>query len=188
MIEIDFIPTDNWLDGPLPVPADNRPPSGWAGLERSMPNLVERFCDSRGYALELGVEYGHSTTVLAQLFGHVTGVDWFKGDPHSGEREDYYQVARSNIARWRNVTLVQEEYQRWITHDRQNYDLIHIDMYHDFEATYRAGIWAVEHAPVVLFHDTIAWPEVAPAVERIAKETGLTFYNYPHNNGLGILA
>jgi hypothetical protein len=185
-ILLDLPLNDSWLDGPLPV--SPTVPSGWTGLERVMPALVAQFCPWRGSALEFGCEYGYSTSVLAQLFSHVTAVDWFVGDEHSGVREDYYAIARSNLAHRANVTLVQEDYRRWIAHDdRQTYDLIHVDMLHDDETTYRAGLWAASHAPVILFHDTLAWPEVAPAVLRIAEKTGREFWNYPHCHGLGVL-
>src|SRR5690348_5139509 len=96
--EIDFDKNDNWLDGPLPS-SEPRPPSGWVGLERIMPSLVRMFCKKTERALEFGTEYGYSTAVLAQLFDHVTGVDWFKGDEHSGVREDYYEKSAANLAK-----------------------------------------------------------------------------------------
>ena len=189
MIETYFPVNDDWLDGPLPVPPDNRPPSGWAGIERIMPALVQRFCDYQDLALEFGCEYTHSTNVLAQLFHRVTAVDWFKGDIHSGEREDYYDIAAANVAHRKNVTLVRSSYQDWLAQVSEDarYDLIHVDVVHTYEATYDIGKWATDHASVIIFHDVVAWPEVAPAVEQIAKETGKKFYVYKPCNGLGIL-
>lgn len=188
--EIDFTKHENWLDGPLPT-SEPRPPSGWVGLEKIMPSLVRMFCKGRRYALEFGVEYGYSTTVLSQLFDHVTGVDWFKGDPHSGEREDYYERTAQNFVNRPNVKLIRSSYQDFIA-DPLNQplrpDLIHVDVVHTYEATYECGRWAVNHSPVVIFHDTQhIWPEVKQAIERIANETGRDFYNYPHCFGLGIL-
>ena len=68
------------------------------------------------------------------------------------------------------------------------YDLIHIDMIHNFDVTYDAGKWAVQHSDCVIFHDTVSFPnEVARACEQLAEEYNLYFYNYPKSNGLGIL-
>ena len=188
MIPIEFPKSDSWLDGPLPA-SPTRPPSGWVGLERILPALVERFCTSRKSALELGVEYGYSTSILSQLFDHVTGVDTFTGDAHSGERPDYFAETIGYLSIRPNVDLVQSDYRDWIANDERTYDLIHVDMKHDYETTYTAGRWAADHAPVVLFHDTEAlWPEVKQAVCKIADETGRSFYNYEPCNGLGILA
>jgi predicted O-methyltransferase YrrM len=189
IIPIDFPKNDNWLDGPLPV--SPTVPSGWTGLERIMPALVEMFCKQRDWALEFGVEYTYSTNVLAQLFSYVTGVDWFKGDEHSMWRDDYSEIARANIAHRNNVELIQSSYQDWIAQAPADahYDLIHVDVVHTYEATYECGRWAADHAPVVIFHDSeYIWPEVKRAILRIAEETDRTFYNYPECFGLGILA
>jgi hypothetical protein len=179
---VDFEPNDSWLDGPLPYVSP-----GWAGLERIMPALVSQFCISRVNALEFGVEYGYSTCVLAQLFDHVTGVDTFTGDIHSGVRDNYSQVARENLAKHKNVTLVQESFDDWIRHDSHCYDLIHIDIVHTYWATFECGRWSVEQAPVVIFHDSESFPEVKQAAGDIAMAAGMTFYNYPLCNGLGVL-
>jgi len=186
---IDFPKNDNWLDGPLPS-SEPRPPSGWIGLERIMPELVRLFCKKREFALEFGVEYGYSTAVLAQLFHNVTGVDWFVGDEHSGQRENYYAKTVANLNRWSNIELIQSRYQEFIANldNQSSYDLIHVDVVHTYEATYECGRWAADHSPVVIFHDTqFIWKEPKEAILRIAEETGKEFYNYEPCNGLGIL-
>ena len=189
IIPIDFPKNDTWLDGPLPV--SPTVPSGWTGLEKIMPALVERFCKKREWALEFGVEYGYSTSVLAQLFCDVEGVDWFKGDEHSMWRDDYYETAASNLANRHNVHLTRSSYQSWIAQAPKDlrFDLIHVDVVHTYEATYECGRWAADHSPVVIFHDVeYIWPEVKEAILKIAEETDRTFYNYPECFGLGILA
>lgn len=184
---IDFDKNDNWLDGPLPS-SDPRPPSGWVGLERILPSLTRMFCKKLDCALEFGVEYGYSTATLAQLFTTVDGVDWFQGDEHSGVRDNYFEKSLSNLSKWGNISLHQSSYQDWIIFDEGKYDLIHVDVVHTYDATYECGRWAADRSPVVIFHDTaFIWPEVPAAIERIAAETGKSFYNYPHCNGLGIL-
>lgn len=183
---IELEPKDNWLDGPLPV--SYNAPSGWTGMEKIMPALLDRFDVGRNTALEFGVEYGHSTAILAQLFDHVTGVDIFVGDDHSSHRANYYNLTSKNLERWKNITLVQEDYEKWISRDALQYDLIHVDILHTYDVTYKCGLWAAAHSPVVIFHDTeFIWPEVKQAILRIAEETDREFYNYPHCQGLGIL-
>lgn len=185
IIPIDFPKNENWLDGnPLPTGSD-----GWRGLEKIMPALVERFCKKREWALEFGVEYGYSTSILAQLFRDVEGVDWFKGDEHSNWREDYYVTAAANLANWKNVHLIRTNYQEWIAKSPKDlcFDLIHVDMSHDYYTTYTAGRWAVDHSPVVIFHDSESFPMVKQAVLVLSDETGRTFYNYRECNGLAIL-
>ena len=184
---IEFPKYEDWLDGPLPVSPTC--PSGWTGLEKIMPSLVRLFCRGHASALEFGVEYGYSTSVLAQLFNHVNGVDWFKGDEHSGHRESYYETAKANLANRKNVTLNVSSYQEWIARgNHRYYDLVHVDVVHTYEATYTVGKFAASYSPVVIFHDTqYIWPEVKEAILRIAVETGKEFYNYEDCNGLGIL-
>ena len=185
---IDFPQSDSWLDGPLPV--SPTVPSGWTGLERIMPSLVRLFCRNRESALEFGVEYGYSTSVLAQLFDEVHGVDWFKGDEHSNWREDYSDITIANLAHRSNITLWKESYQEYLATvaDNQRWDLIHVDVVHTFAATYEVGRWAADHSPVILFHDIEAfWPEVKQAVLQIAEETNREVYLYPRCFGLGIL-
>ncbi len=186
---IDFPKNDHWLDGPLPISPPG--PSGWTGLEKIMPSLVKLFCrrDTK-HALEFGVEYGYSTSVLAQLFTNVTGVDWFKGDEHSNWRDNYFAEASANLSHRSNVELIQSSYQNWLENAPQHcyYSLVHVDVVHTYEATYTVGRWAADHAGVVIFHDTqYIWPEVKQAVLKIAEETGRDFYNYEPCNGLGIL-
>lgn len=185
---IDFPKNDNWLDGPLPV--SPTVPSGWTGLEKIMPALVKLFCRDRRSALEFGVEYGYSTTILSQLFDEVDGVDWFKGDEHSMWRENYYDIAAKNLEMRHNVTLWQCSYQDYLANvaNIAHWDLIHVDVVHTYEATYTIGRWAADHAPVVIFHDTsYIWKDVPDAILKIAEETGKDFYNYEPCNGLGIL-
>ena len=180
--EILFNNDLNWICGPMP------PESGWTHMAGIMPQLLDLFKVPRGFALEFGVEYGYSTATLSRLFQHVTGVDTFLGDPTSTERPDYYSIAKSNLQDCDNVTIVQEDYKRWIKHDRCRYDLIHIDIWHAYEPTMECGRWAAQHSNCVIFHDTEAYPiGVKDAVERIAEEQGMKFYNYPIHFGMGIL-
>jgi hypothetical protein len=65
--------------------------------------------------------------------------------------------------------------------------MIHVDIVHTFEDTYKVGKWAVQHAPVVIFHDTESFLDVKMAVAAVAEEADRAFYNYTPCHGLGIL-
>lgn len=164
--------------------------TGWRGLERILGDIVGRFCRGRHTALEFGVEYGYSTVALSNYFAHVIGVDHFKGDAHAGltpEGVDRYQDTKQRLAQYKNIVLIQSDAEEYCRLHACNYDLVHVDALHDFETTYKLGSWAAHNSPCVLFHDTIWFPDVAPAVERIAKEQKRTAYNYNDCNGLAIL-
>ena len=203
IIAIDFERDSSYLKIPLPVPDYPQEPiypdwpSAWKGLESILPGIIKRFNVKQGAALEFGVEYGYSTAALAQLFEHVTGVDTFLGDPHSDlqlgggktrPRTDFVEFAKKNLAPWPNISVNQLDYKEWIQLDTGHYDLIHVDIVHTFEDTFACGRWAADHAPVVIFHDTMSFAEVQRAVAAVADETGKTFYNYPNFYGLGIVA
>lgn len=161
--------------------------SAWKGVDRILYDIVNRFNVPQGRALEFGVEHGFSTSALATVFKQVVGVDTFIGDQHSGYKTDHFKQTCERLKQWPNITIHQARYQDWIKFDRENYDLIHIDIVHTFEDTYRAGFWAVEHAPVVIFHDTESFRDVRIAVETLTEEKQRTFYNYHPCHGLGIL-
>ncbi len=165
--------------------------TAWNGVDLALYDIVNRFNIPQKCALEFGVEFGYSTTALANVFEHVIGVDTFRGDIHSSLKEDHYEQTSARLREWPNIALVQCTYQDWAVIDTNHYDLIHIDIVHTFEDTYDAGMWAVKHSPVILFHDTESFPQVKDAVLAVAEDSGRTFYHYercaesPH--GLGIL-
>jgi len=161
--------------------------SAWIGLEQILEDLIKKFNVKRGKALEFGVETGYSTIALSGFFEEVTGVDTFEGDVHAGIK-DTYDTAQKYCYQYWNITLVQEDYRDFIEDNDEMYDLIHVDIVHNYKETYECGLWSAKHAPVVIFHDTESFPEVKRAVEDIAKELGKQFYNYPHYYGLGIIA
>jgi hypothetical protein len=138
-------------------------------------------------ALEFGVEYGYSTAAMANFFQHVTGVDTFEGDGHSGRHESILESTKNNLRDFNNITLVKEDFKDYIGKDSNQYDLIHIDIEHFFQPTYDCGSWAVHHAPIVLFHDTVSFIDVFKAVTKVADENRMKFYNFAGYHGLGIL-
>ncbi len=167
-------------------------PSAWHPNDTILAEIIEKFQIPPHRALEFGVDYGYSASALANYFDEVVGVDHFKSDQHTGYRENLYEQASRALADFPNVRLVCADYCDFIQQADQlpeppQYDLIHVDMFHDYDCTYMAGRWAADHASIVLFHDTQGWDEVKRAVSDIAQQTGMTFYNYPVSFGLGIL-
>jgi hypothetical protein len=58
---------------------------------------------------------------------------------------------------------------------------------HTFVDTFVLGDWAINHAPIVLFHDTLSFSGVMAACEAIAEKSGKRFYNWDCINGLGVI-
>lgn len=168
-------------------------PTAWTGAESILFDMMKRFKIHPGTALEFGVDYGYSTSALANCFNRVIGVDHFKGDHHAGDRqENLYEHVQKTLKDYKNIELYKSDYGDFIASCDapgciRNYDLIHIDIVHDYKPTSELGRWAVEHSNVVLFHDTIAFPDVRRAVQDIAWETGRTFYEWQVGPGLGML-
>jgi len=161
--------------------------SAWRGLDALIPDIIEKFNIPTKKCLEFGVEFGFSTTVFANYFEKVVGVDIFTGDVHAGTHRDDYQQMINRVKPWNNVELVQADYKDYIKKSDENFDLIHVDIIHSYEDTYKCGLWAAEHSKIAIFHDTMSYKKVKHAVQDIASATGKTFYNYQYNNGLGIL-
>jgi hypothetical protein len=162
--------------------------SAWKGHERILHDLIERFNIPCRTALEFGVQWGYSTSALANVFEKVIGVDTFQGDKHAGVHGLCFSDTSRRLRPWSNIQLIQQTYQDRILLDSEQYDLIHIDIVHTYEDTFALGLWAAAHARIVIFHDTESYPEVKRAVADIAKQTGREFYNYEPHYGLGILA
>lgn len=180
--------TPNKISTPERVLADV--PSGWKGLETIMEDVVERFCKQRRICCEIGVELGYSTVALSNFFDLVIGVDWFKGDTHAGltpDGVDRYHETKTRLAPYQNIELIKMSWQDFTHANERHFDLIHIDAFHDFYTTYNLAHWACQRSPVVIAHDTQWFCDVAPALDRVAKEFGRTAFNYPLFNGLGIL-
>jgi hypothetical protein len=164
-------------------------PSAWRGLESIMLDILNRFGVPREAALEFGVDWGYSTVALSNFFKQVIGVDHFQGDVHAGSRDNSFeQKVRTALLPYPNISLITSSVDDFIRDNNNRYNLIHIDIVHNYEPTYQCGLWAANHADIVLFHDTESFPDVKRAVGDIAKATNLRFYNYPFCNGLGILS
>lgn len=176
-------------------------PTSWTGLERILPDIIERFGVEPNFALEFGVWHGYSTAALGCLFKRVIGVDTFRGDRMAGYPPEEMMIERSRItlAPWPNITLVESSWQDLEPHalttlgmnvacDRP--DFVHIDILHTYEETLGCGRLAYKLNPraCFIFHDTESFPDVKKALIQLCSETGMHFYNYPHCHGLGILS
>ena len=62
-----------------------------------------------------------------------------------------------------------------------------IDIVHTYNETFECGEWSINHSDIVVFHDTISFPDIKRVCEDLARLYNLEFYNYPHSHGLGIL-
>jgi len=152
-----------------------------------VPAIIERFGLGRSACLEFGVEFGYSTTVLAQYFDRVVGVDLFMGDIHTAHTGDHFDETSARLAPFENIELHRADYRDWISRDEATYDLIHVDIVHTYEDTFCCGLWSTQHARCVLFHDTESFPDVRRAVIDVAAASGRRFYNYEPHHGLGIV-
>jgi hypothetical protein len=172
--------------------------TAWNGIDRILYDIVARFNVRQSCALEFGVQFGYSTTALANVFDVVIGVDTFRGDQHSLVREDHFLRTKESLREWPNILLLQADYRDYMTwywmekaaaapSRRHKVDLIHIDIVHTYDETFECGRWALAQSPIVLFHDTESFPDVKRVCCDLAEESGRKFYNYEPCHGLGIL-
>lgn len=175
----------------------NDKPSAWGDIPTILDDLIKTFGITQRLALEFGVEYGYSTTALANYF-KVIGVDTFEGDMHAGKVKNHFvetdQRIQSHV--YENnlnlVTLVKSTYQDFIEKRGKHFepfsvDLIHVDIVHTYEDTFACGDWSLTKSKAVIFHDTESFPDVKRACIDLAKKHYMQFYNYKASNGLGII-
>ena len=170
----------------LPVLAQQQP-SAWGNIPTILKDIINRFNLKTNKAIEFGVEFGYSTSALANYFDEVVGVDIFTGDEHAGFKGDIYEITKSNLKFFNGVKLVKQSYQDYIKNNDETYDFAHVDIVHTYEDTYACGEWCINHADVVIFHDTLSFPDVYKACLDLATNYNLEFYNYEESYGLGIL-
>lgn len=162
-------------------------PSAWLDIPTIIKDIIVKFNINPNTALEFGVEYGYSTSALANYFNKVIGVDTFLGDHHSGVKKNHLQKTTELLKEWTNVVLIQSDYKKFIENNNETYDLIHIDIVHDYDPTFECGEWAVNHSKVTIFHDTESFSEIKKVCNNLSEKYNLEFYNYPFSHGLGIL-
>ena len=98
---------------------------------------------------------------------------------------------RKSLSTFPNIGIVTQKYQEFVQGNEFHYDFCHVDIEHTYQATFDCGLWAIEHAPVVIFHDTKSYPEVLMAITEISNLTGVFCFDWPEPdgcNGLGILS
>ena len=163
-------------------------PSAWGDIPTIIKDIIERFNLKTEKALEFGVEFGYSTTCLANYFDSVVGVDTFVGDIHTGTYEDHFEMTSKNMKPWPNIKLIKSRFEDYIVNNEEMFDFCHIDIVHTYQPTFDAGEWAIQHCPVTIFHDTHSFAKsVGFAVKDLAEKYDLEHYDYPHSHGLGIL-
>jgi hypothetical protein len=178
--------------------------SSWTGLESILADLLDHFRVGRDLALEFGSEHGYSLVALSNFFERVVGVDPFGQQTATDPIEPMVDRCTRNIQQYPNISLIIAPWQLYTqefdrTHriatgldqayeQAMKIDLIHVDGEHGYYDTFGCGDWACQHAPVVIFHDSISFPDtVMPAIKDLAAKHDRAFYNYDKFHGLGIL-
>ena len=163
-------------------------PSAWKG-HRGFANWLVQYLQPK-ITVELGVDYGYSTFVLAENNpGKVYGIDTFEGDAHAGHRdtEQFQKVEQfKNSNGFDNLTLIKDTFDRVNQTWNQEIDLLHIDGLHTGEAVEHDLMnWSrFFHAnTVVLMHDVMSFD----AVERVFINIPQPKVRFIHSGGLGIL-
>jgi len=162
----------------------------WGDISTILLDIIERFNVPSKVALEFGVATGHSISALSNYFGRVIGIDTFREDitdvnPH---RDSKFYETLYILRNFNNIQLIQTRYEDFITAPFLDwYNLIHVDLIHNYDMTFQCGDWSLQHSGIVLFHDTMSFPEVMRAVTDLSIKYECEFYNYPDKNGLGIL-
>lgn len=164
-------------------------PSAWGDIPTILKDIIERFNIKQNKCLEFGVEFGYSTSALSNYFDIVIGVDTFEGDEHTINKTYHYDITKDNLKSFKNIKLIKSTYQNFII-DKNNqklYDLIHVDIVHNYEQTYECGEWSILHSKVTIFHDTESFYSVKKVCQDLSNKFDLDFFNYKDSHGLGIL-
>lgn len=162
--------------------------SAWLGLERIIPDIIRDFKIPTQLALEFGVDKGYSSSVLSNFFEKVIGVDTFQSDAHTGKRDsEQYEITKNNLKQFCNIELVKSSFEEYISNNENHYNLVHIDIVHEYEPTFKCAEWAVMHSNITILHDTESFPAIKLVCQHVAARHNIKFYNYTQNNGLGIL-
>lgn len=164
--------------------------TAWKGLENIILDILERFNVNRSIALEFGAYLGYSAVVLSNFFNKVITVDAYNPelDNKSGVTSDMYIIAKRNLSKYNNILLVKQTYEEFIKqNDNEQYDLIHIDLAHNYKDTYDLCLWGLQHSNIIIIHDTESYSIEKKAILDVSKIIDFNFYNYKKYYGLGIL-
>ena len=163
--------------------------SAWKGLENYLPSIIQELNVSTNKALEFGVDHGYSAHIFSQIFDEVVGVDSFIGDEHiiHEQGEPFYNTVKTRFDNT-NVKIVRSSFEEFIETNDEQYDLIHIDIVHLYDPTFRCAKWSLQHSRVVLLHDTVSFPEINRVCQDLSNSLdNVNYYNIPTHFGLGIL-
>ena len=164
--------------------------SAWYDIPTILKDIIVRFGLKTELALEFGVGCAYSTTALANYFDKVIGVDTFRMNIKNlnPNKPSNYNEIKEFVKDFLNIELVESLFEDYIKNDKNtSYDMIHIDIIHEYDPTYMCGDWACQKSNCVIFHDTTTFPEVMRAVNDLSVKNNFEFFNYNRSNGLGIL-
>jgi hypothetical protein len=166
-------------------------PTAWGGHGLFAMKLVEEI--NPKVVVDLGVDYGFSTFCFGyNKIGNVYGIDWFEGDVHTGHRDNFPIVKKLQqelvISHGiNNIEFIKSDFNLESKNWNKKIDILHIDGFHSYEAVksdYENWIGFCEHDSVVLFHDTVSFPETVGKFFNEVKGYKLHRIN---SAGLGIL-
>ena len=162
--------------------------SAWKGLEDYIVPIIKQFGIQTNTALEFGVDLGYSLDIFSQIFNKVIGVDSFEGDKHIRHEQGdaFYNSVNSSFADT-NASLIRSSFEDFISNNENSYDLIHIDIVHEYIPTFNCADWAIRHSNVVILHDTESFPEIHQVCRDISAKHNVGFYNITEHHGLGVL-
>ena len=162
-------------------------PSAWIGLEKYIPDIINKLNIETKAALEFGVDYGYSSEVFSNIFDKCTGVDAFLSDVHLGhEQGDEFYNRVKDAFNNTNVEIIRSSFEDFIKDNNNHYNLIHIDIVHHYQPTYDCAEWAIDHGDVVLLHDTLSYG-LTKVCEDLSEKYNLNYINIEPHSGLGVL-
>jgi hypothetical protein len=165
--------------------------TAWVGHGLFAMRLVEEFKPK--VIVDLGVDYGFSTFCFGHHnIGNVYGIDWFKGDQQSGERNTYnevmetYEILNKEYGVSNIEFIIGEFNDVAMTWDKQ-IDILHIDGFHSYESVkndYDTWSKFCHEDSIILFHDTVSHQKT---VGKLFDELNGLKINKRDSAGLGIL-
>lgn len=163
-------------------------PSAWTGHRGFAQWLVQKIQPK--ITVELGVDYGYSTFVLAENNpGHVYGIDTFMGDAHAGQRDNqqFDTVESYRIKNgFNNVTLIKDTFDSANAKWTESIDILHLDGLHTAQAvTHDLLNWSkfFHQKTVVLMHDVSSFDDIEQVFMKIPQPK----VRFLHSGGLGVL-
>lgn len=167
-------------------------PSAWEGHGEFAIKLVSEL--KPNVVVDLGVDFGFSTFCFGySKIGRVYGIDWFKGDQHTGHRDTYDTVMKTYESLkihygLNNIEFIKGDFNDIaITWDKK-IDILHIDGLHTYEAVkndYETWIKFCSEDAVIMFHDTVSFKD---SVGRFFNEIESDYkLNKLDSFGLGIV-